>query len=239
MKLSIVIPCYNEEKNIPLILERFSDAITSEDIEVVVVNNGSKDNSQEVIESLSPSYPFVSVVHLKENKGYGNGILAGLSHARGTLLGWTHADMQTDPADVIKAFKILEDSEDPTNTYVKGNRKSRPYFDQFFTVGMSFFETVFLRKRLWDINAQPNVFHKEFYKRWKNPPDDFALDLFVYYSARKEGLNIKRFDVFFPERLHGTSSWNTGLYSKWKFIKRTILFSKSLKRAVIYDAHRP
>jgi glycosyltransferase involved in cell wall biosynthesis len=239
MKLSIVIPCYNEEKNIPLILERFNDIITSDDIEVVVVNNGSKDKSQVVIASLLADYPFVNLVHLKENKGYGAGVLAGLAHAKGTFLGWTHADMQTDPADLIKALTILENSEDPVNTFVKGNRKSRPLFDSFFTVGMSLFETVYLRTSLWDINAQPNVFHKDFYEQWKNPPNDFALDLFVYFSARKKSLRVKRFDVFFPERLHGTSSWNTGLYSKWKFIKRTISFSMNLKKAVYHDAHRP
>jgi glycosyltransferase involved in cell wall biosynthesis len=232
MKLSIVIPCYNEEKNIPLIFERFNDVITSDDIEVVLVNNGSEDKSQKVIESILPNYPFVSLVHLKENKGYGNGIFAGLASAKGTFLAWTHADLQTDPADVIKALSILENSADPKKTFVKGCRKSRPLFDNFFTVGMSLFESIYLRTRLWDINAQPNVFHKEFYKTWKTPPDDFSLDLFVYFSARKCGLELKRFPVFFPERIHGTSSWNTGLYSKWKFIKRTISFSINLKKAV-------
>jgi polyisoprenyl-phosphate glycosyltransferase len=45
MKLSIVVPCYNEAKNIPLILERFDQAINRPDVETVLVNNGSKDNS--------------------------------------------------------------------------------------------------------------------------------------------------------------------------------------------------
>ena len=45
MKLSIIVPCYNESKNIPIILERFAAIINREDIEVVLVNNGSTDNS--------------------------------------------------------------------------------------------------------------------------------------------------------------------------------------------------
>jgi hypothetical protein len=48
--------------------------------------------------------------------------------------------------------------------------------------------------------------------------------------AKKKGLNVIRFDVIFPERLHGESSWNTGLASKWKFIKRTLDFSVKLKK---------
>jgi len=48
--------------------------------------------------------------------------------------------------------------------------------------------------------------------------------------AQKNGLNIIRFDVIFPERLHGESSWNDGFASKWKFIKRTFDFSFKLKK---------
>ena len=60
MKLSVVVPCYNEENNIPLILERFGKLIKREDIEVILVNNGSTDNSAVVLEELLPRYPFRS-----------------------------------------------------------------------------------------------------------------------------------------------------------------------------------
>ena len=58
--------------------------------------------------------------------------------------------------------EIIEKQEDPMNCYVKGDRKGRPIFDQIFTLGMSFFETIYLRTKLWDINAQPNIFHRSF-----------------------------------------------------------------------------
>jgi polyisoprenyl-phosphate glycosyltransferase len=85
---------------------------------------------------------------------------------------------------------------------------------------------------LWDINAQPNIFHRTFFEAWQSPPHDFALDLFAYYQARKCKLDIVRFDVLFPERLHGVSTWNTGLKSKLRFIKRTIEFSVKLRRSL-------
>lgn len=56
MKLSIVVPCYNESKNIPLILEKFSSVIKRDDVEVLLVNNGSKDSSQEILDMLIPKY---------------------------------------------------------------------------------------------------------------------------------------------------------------------------------------
>jgi len=230
MKLSIIVPCYNEEKNIPLILEKFDEVIKRDDIEVLLVDNGSTDNSKDIMNQLLPSFPFARVVTVAKNQGYGFGITSGLKDANGEFIGYTHADMQTDPADVLKALEIIEKQDNPENCYVKGDRKGRAIFDQFFTMGMSAFETIYLGKKLWDINAQPNIFHKSFFESLTNIPKDFSLDLYFLYTAQKQGLEVIRFDVIFPERLHGESSWNTGLSSKWKFIKRTFDFSFKLKK---------
>lgn len=230
MKLSIVVPCYNESKNIPLILSGFDQVIQRDDVEVVLVNNGSTDNSKEIFENLLPKYSFARLANVEENQGYGYGILYGLKQATGTYIGWTHADMQTDPSDVIKALEIIEKSSETENIYVKGDRKGRPFFDQIFTSGMSLFETIYMGERLHDINAQPNIFHRSFFESWDDPPHDFSLDLYVLYMAKKQKISVVRFDVLFPERIHGSSSWNTGFAAKKKFIKRTLDFSSKLKK---------
>ena len=233
MKLSIVVPCYDEAENIPLILKRFNEVIKREDIEVILVDNGSKDNSPQVLSKLLPQYSFAKTIRVEVNQGYGYGIVRGLKACTGEFIGWTHADMQTDPADLIKALDIIEKNNNDTTLFVKGNRKGRPVFDQFFTTGMSIFETVYMGVKLYDVNAQPTVFSKRFFETWKKPPKDFALDLYALYMAQKSGMQIERFDVTFPERIHGKSHWNNGLASKWKFIKRTIMFSKNLKKGGI------
>lgn len=233
MRFSIIIPCYNEEENIPLILEGFNEAIANEDLEVILVNNGSTDNSERIFSELLPTYSFARTVLVPVNQGYGYGILQGLKAAKGDFIGWTHADMQTDPADVIKAYHILEEQGWREEVYVKGDRKGRGLAEQFFTTGMSVFETIYLKKRLYDVNAQPNIFSRKFFEMWENPPYDFALDLYALYMARVKHLNIIRFDVLFLPRIHGSSHWNTGIISKWKFIKRTIDFSVKMKRAGI------
>ncbi len=230
IKLSVVIPCYNEAENIPLILERFDQVINRKDVEVVLVDNGSTDNSSEVLGRLLPQYSFSRSVFVEVNQGYGYGILQGLKACNGEFLGWTHADMQTDPKDVIKALNIIEENGSSEDLFVKGDRKGRPLFDNFFTVGMSIFESIYLGERLYEINAQPNIFSRKFYNRWKNPPHDFALDLYVLYMAKVYKQKIYRFDVIFPERVYGVSKWNDGILSKWRFIKRTINFSVNLKK---------
>lgn len=233
MKVSIVIPCYNEEKNIPLILEKFREMIRNEKLEVILVDNGSTDHSAMVLKELLPEYPFARSVTVPVNQGYGYGILQGLAAAEGDFIGWTHADLQTDPGDIVKAYHLLDERGWPEDLFVKGQRTGRSLGDRFFTMGMGIFETLYLGKALFDINAQPNLFPRSFYEKWQDPPFDFSLDLYALYMAKAAGLETLRFKVSFPPRLYGESHWNTGAKAKWKFIKRTIQFSTKLKKGGI------
>jgi len=228
VNLSLIIPCYNEAANLPLLLDRCASLGAYPDIEVILVDNGSTDNSPEVLSSLLPKHPNCRTVHVPINQGYGFGILAGLKAAKGDVLAWTHADMQTDPRDVLSGLEVFKFRSN--RIYVKGQRIKRPLVDIFFTVGMSLFETCLLRTRLWDINAQPNMFSRQFFESWDNPPHDFSLDLYVYFLAHRRGLPIYRFPVEFGKRAHGISHWNVNWVAKMKFIRRTIDYSFELKK---------
>jgi glycosyltransferase involved in cell wall biosynthesis len=231
MRFSLIIPCFNEAENLPLLLERCKDLAEQTATEIIFVNNGSTDNSDIVLKELLPSYPGCRSIHVRHNKGYGFGILAGLDSANGDIVGWTHADMQTDPMDAIEGLQKYK--EYGSQLFVKGQRYGRPLGDTLFTVGMSFFETLLLRKPMWDINAQPTMFPRSFYKTWQEPPHDFSLDLFAYYQAKIAKLDVKRFPVLFGERAHGVSHWNVDWAAKRKFIRRTIEFSLQLRRKVM------
>jgi len=233
IRLTMVIPCYNEAANIPLILERFKTVATENSgIKILLVDNGSTDNSADVLAENITLHPYAETIRVPVNQGYGYGILQGLKHCDSEFFGWMHADMQTDPGDVTKAFEILKNNKFSKNIYIKGERRGRPFADNIFTAGMSLFESFYLGTMLWDINAQPNIMHRSFYEQWENPPFDFSLDLYAYFKACKSKLKIVRFDVLFPERIHGVSSWNSGFQSKLKFIKRTIDFSIKLKKSI-------
>jgi glycosyltransferase involved in cell wall biosynthesis len=211
--LSLIIPCYNESKSLPLLLSRCADVVNHKnDTEIIIVDNGSTDDTHIVLDSLVLKYPFIVRVRVDSNQGYGNGILAGLSVAKGDVLSWTHAD--------------------PEELFVKGRRYGRSTMDVLFTIGMAIFETLFLRKSMWDINAQPTIFHRKFFEGWQNPPSDFSLDLYAYYMAKFTKKKVIRFPVRFSDREHGNSHWNIGLLSKYKFIRRTLEFSVKLRKEI-------
>lgn len=230
-RLSLVIPCYNEAANLPLLVDRcavvFGDR---EDTEVVLVDNGSTDASASLLPELVAPYPFLRSVRVEPNQGYGGGILAGLRAARGEILAWTHADLQTDPHDVLVGLERFDTAKDPARLFAKGRRYGRPATDVVFTVGMAAFETGLLRTPMWDINAQPTMFSRAFFETWNDPPTDFSLDLFAYYLAKKQGLTVTRFPVHFGDRMHGQSRWNVDWTSRFKFIKRTVDYSLTMRR---------
>ncbi|MES2356518.1 MAG: glycosyltransferase family 2 protein [Pseudomonadota bacterium] len=230
MKFSLIIPCYNEAANLPLLLERCKEVSINSGVEVVLVDNGSTDNTAEVLLNLLPNYPGCRSVRVEKNQGYGFGILSGLRAAKGEILGWTHADMQTDPQDALRGLKLFETYG--KDIFVKGRRYGRPFTDVMFTIGMSVFETLLLTRPMWDINAQPTMFSRKFFETWNSPPYDFSLDLYAYYQAQTKGLTVHRFPVKFGERAHGVSHWNVNWAAKRKFIRRTVDFSLQLKKNI-------
>ena len=229
-ELSLVIPCYNEAANLPLLLERCGALGAEPGAEVILVDNGSTDETPRVLRELLPKVPGCRSVRVPVNQGYGFGILAGLAAADGDILGWTHADMQTDPEDALRGLALFR--RQGHDVFVKGRRRGRPLADAMFTAGMSLFETLLLARPMRDINAQPTLFRRDFYRTWQSPPHDFSLDLFAYHQALVAGIEVQRFPVRFGERAHGVSHWNVNWMAKWKFIRRTVAYSLELKRTL-------
>ena len=99
--LSLILPCFNEEKNISFIYEEFSQIpFNNNKAELILVNNGSTDNTDKEIdkiininEKLNNNIT-IRKVFIKKNDGYGGGIKAGLKIAKGNYIGWAHADLQ-------------------------------------------------------------------------------------------------------------------------------------------------
>lgn len=220
MRFSLVIPCYNRAHILPQLLDRSRILASRPGNEVIFVDNGSTDDSARVLADLLPGYPGCRGIRVRWHQGEGFGILAGLAVSKGQILGWTDADSRTDPHVALRGLEVFERHVQPI--FVKGRRYGRPLADTLLTAGMSGFETLLLRTRLRDINAQPTMFTRQFYDSWSEPPRDASLDLFAYYQARKAGLAVHRFPVRAGAR---AKDWA----ARRKSIRRTIDFSLQLK----------
>lgn len=230
---SIIVPCYNEEKNIKKLVKVFKELKEEiNNLEIILVNNGSEDNTKEEIKKAIKEYPWIKAVNIKKNQGYGHGILTGLKVSSGEWKGWIHADLQISPKVFLNFIEIIE-SKNRNNYFFKGLRKKRPIIDTVFTIGMSVFESLYLKTILWDINAQPTLLHKNLFEKLIDPPLDFSFDLYTFYKAKKNNYKIVRIPVLQYDREEGNSSWNTGMSSRLKLIKRTIQFSKNLKKGTL------
>ncbi|MCC6818431.1 MAG: glycosyltransferase family 2 protein [Bacteroidia bacterium] len=234
MKLSVILPCYNEKDNLKALFQRL-DLLVNEkpDIEIVLVNNGSTDGSDDVFknELVQRNNNVFKVHHVEKNIGYGYGILSGLKAATGDVLSVTHADRQTDPLDVIKAFEIYTLANDQ-NLLVKGFRKNRKLSEALFSYGMGLLASLVLGTRLTEINAQPKLFSKSFFEKFSDKaPYDFSLDLFFLFQAKKHG-TIRDFPVYFAKRVAGVAKGGSGssFKTKWKLIKRSFNYIFELKR---------
>lgn len=234
MKLSIVIPCYNEADNLVGLFERLHVAFGKANfpLEFVLVNNGSQDKSQDIFARLlaDSQNDFVKLIEIKKNQGYGYGILAGLNSSKGEFIGWTHADLQTDPLDAVVGYQKLINSPFPEHSLLRGKRMGRHPLDVFFTWGMGLVSSVVLRSSLKDINAQPKIFHRSLLEKMINPPFDFSLDLYLFWIAKKENLQIIEFPVTFSRRRFGEAKGGGTLRGKIKLVKRTWKYIFELRK---------
>ena len=229
MKISLIIPCYNEGLNIPELIDNCNKIISKKNIEIIIVNNGSKDNTKKILNKMKVKENHnLKVISVKKNIGYGNGIISGLNSSTGDVIGWMHADLQVDLDNFLTGVKYFNTPDD--NLIVKGNRRNRFFFENLLTLCMSLLATFILKEKLYDINAQPTIITKKFYKKLKNIPNDFSFDLFVYFNAKHIGLEEIRFPVKVKQRVYGVSSWNTNFIAKIDFIIKNIRYIYNLKK---------
>ena len=231
--ISVIFPCYNEGESIKKIISSIESSLRdSIDTEIILVDNGSTDLTQQVIRQAKKEKRRIQLksIRIEKNIGYGHGIMEGVRAASGEVIAWTHADLQTDPGDVFEAYDTFVNHPKYPNCILKGRRVGRNLLDVFFTFGMSVLSSILLRVRLSDINAQPKMFHRSFLEKLPEPPLDFSLDLYLLYQARFQGYKIIDYCVNFRKRLHGKAKGGGTLHGKWELICRTWKYMLKLKR---------
>lgn len=122
MKLSLILPAYNEAAAIEGVVKRFSDFFVSRNIahEILVVSDGSSDATAEIVKNVSRVNPFVRLIELTTNQGYGGALRSGFSASSGDFIFFTDSDGQFAPEDLEHSLPFLDE-----RTIVLGYRKNR------------------------------------------------------------------------------------------------------------------
>ena len=115
--LSIFFPAYNDSGTIASLViaaRRTAQTLTS-DFEIIIVNDGSPDNTAAIADELAQTYPEVRVVHHQINRGYGGALRSGFTEARKDVVFYTDGDAQYDPAELAVLWPHLRDGVDVVN----------------------------------------------------------------------------------------------------------------------------
>lgn len=121
--LSVIVPVFNEEDNIPLLHSSISRVLREQQLayEVIYVDDGSTDTTYLRLSRLAEEDPTIRVVRFRRNFGQTAAIAAGVQHSRGKILVFLDGDLQNDPADIPRLLAKLEEGYD----VVSGWRKHR------------------------------------------------------------------------------------------------------------------
>lgn len=123
--LSVVFPVYNEEENIPLLLDEIRAALDGSGLvyEIVAVDDGSRDRSLAVLTAGTSKHPMLRVLKLEKNSGQTAALDAAWRGARGAMVVSLDADLQNDPADIPKMLAKLRESGSDMVIGVRVNRQ--------------------------------------------------------------------------------------------------------------------
>jgi dolichol-phosphate mannosyltransferase len=127
--VSVIAPAYNEVGNVEPLIERIREVFTPTGLvfEAVIVDDCSTDGTTEKLLELAAKYPWVRPIRLDRNSGQSAAMDCGFRHARGRIWGTLDADMQNDPAEIVRLMKLLGPDVDMVNGWRK-DRQDRNKF---------------------------------------------------------------------------------------------------------------
>lgn len=145
MNLSIVVPVYRGGETVPHLVAQLGEYLSTRySFEIVLVDDGSPDNSAEVCKQLATEHPFVTAVCLARNFGEHNAVMAGLNHARGEAVVIMDDDLQNPPSEVTKLVDGLAKGNDVV--YARYDEKRHSWFRNWGSMVNDRVATVMLGK---------------------------------------------------------------------------------------------
>jgi len=210
--LTIVIPVYNEAKNLPELQREVTNACQNlkKSYEILFVDDGSRDDSLSVLKQLMKKDPRIRIIQLRKNFGQTAALTAGFDHARGNIIITLDADLQNDPQDFGILIGKIEEGYDLVNGW-RVKRKDKFVTRRLPSLLANWLISKMTRVKLHDYGCTLKAFRREIMKHIKLYGE---LHRFIPAIASNAGVSIAEVKVNHRKRRHGKSK-----YSVWRFPK--------------------
>jgi len=235
-KLTIIIPCYNEEKLIIPVLEKVLRTKLNYDLDkqIIVVNDGSTDNSASAINRFCEENSSVIPIHQSNNSGKGSAIRTALAIAQGDIIIIQDADFEYDPDDYNKLLHPIIDGHADV---VYGSRfmGSGPHRVLFFfhTIGnkfLTFLSNLFTGLNLTDMETGYKMFRADVLKKIRLKENRFGFEPEVTAKAsRIKNIRFYETGIAYYGRTYNDGKkikWTDGVYAIWCILKYNIFSRK-------------
>ena len=204
-KLTLVVPAHNEADNIEAVVSRSLSVLPRivADLEIVVVNDGSKDNTPDIIDRLAKQDNRVKVVHHPTNLGYGAALQSGFAEASGDLIMFMDSDRQFDIADITALIPYV-----PHFDVVAGYRIDRkdPLYRKLYGKLFGLVVWVLFGVRMRDVDCAFKIYRAELLKEMKLTAPGALINTEMLARARRRGATVAQVGVRHYPRLAGQSS---------------------------------
>lgn len=206
--VSVVVPVYNEADSLPLLHQEIQAVLTEHhpNYEIIFVNDGSSDESLQVLETLHSQNPRVKVINFRRNFGQSAAISAGFDYCSGDYVITLDADLQNDPADIPMIIRTIKEGYDIVNGWRKDRKDkfiSRRIPSFFGNKMISFISKV----RLHDYGCTLRGFRLEVVKNLKLYGE---MHRYIPAIASKFGIRSVELPVNHRPRRFGTSKYGIG-----------------------------
>lgn len=203
MKLSVLIPVYNEEKTILTVIS-YIKKLKIENInkEIIVIDDGSSDNTANLLKKISND-PLISIITHKLNQGKGSAIHSGLKKAKGDIILIQDADLEYSPRDIPKLLNPILNKEHEvvygTRLRVKpvllGKNKTPLLLHYFGNRMLSFVTTILFGAVITDMETGYKVFTKKALRNIKLHSRSFSFEPEITAKMLKKGIKIHEIDI--------------------------------------------
>ena len=236
LRLSLVIPAYNEAESLPSLLENIHATVQTHGyvVEIIFINDGSTDSTTEVLDALSEDSPLsFHVIHFRRNRGKAAALTAGFQHATGDIVITMDADLQDDPAEIPKLLETLETGNYGLVSGWKYPRKD-PLEKRAFSFVFNRVTAMLTGVKLHDMNCGFKAYRSEVVKELKLYGD---LHRYIPILADAAGFSVGEVKVKHHPRQFGKSKYGLKRIPKGFFDLLTVLFlTKYRKRPMHFFA---